>query len=613
MTAVRIRHLLLATAMFLAPEVAPAVTIYRIGGQDLPPPAGFGQPGVEFRQLSWQDVSRDGELYRLDVSPQGAAPRQSYAFTSLPLKDSNSSLAALFDWNGLTCGVCKVLVQRDYQCGACRGLYGDQGTINITLGDALFVERVRIRSGDLDGLGILEDFGLLLSPVPLAADAGPLAPFTVEVKGNQRDILELTGFSQERRTAAIQLALPEHDLPVQINEIFVFAGGAATQSRFTSEIIDYGRPALWGGLRWSLQQQPGSRVTLSARSGDQAQSLRYWRYTGIGDQAVEVTQAEYDALFSKERAGASYDYDSWSAWPSAFDLANVSAEPPLPRSPRRAFQLQLEFSTLGVDGSRLEFLEFRASDPKVSRVVGELEPIFVEAGAVTDFTYILKPSLGRADTGFNRLRISAVAAQIDSVLSVSVDDAQVPFTLESLAGDHLLVRLPRITEDLTDAPVEVRFRARALRYGAAFAAHLLDSARPWDVAQPVPAGDAVDEIFSDRFWIETKVKVGSVLAARSTPATFTPNGDGINDQALIAFDLFETTGLVRVSVAMHDLSGRPVRTLSDEDRDIGHYELTWDGRRDNGRLVPPGIYLLRVLTRVGGRDVAELSAVHVVY
>ena len=94
MTAVRIRHLLLATAMFLAPEVAPAVTIYRIGGQDLPPPAGFGQPGVEFRQLSWQDVSRDGELYRLDVSPQGAAPRQSYAFTSLPLKDSNSSLAA---------------------------------------------------------------------------------------------------------------------------------------------------------------------------------------------------------------------------------------------------------------------------------------------------------------------------------------------------------------------------------------------------------------------------------------------------------------------------------------------------------------------------------------
>jgi hypothetical protein len=612
MTATVIRRLLL-TAILSLPAAASAVTIYRIGGEQLPPPAGFGQPGVIFEQMSWEDVSRDGELFRLDVGPRGAEPAQTYAFSSLPLKDSNSSLAALFDWNGLTCGVCKIMIARAYQCGACRGLYGDQGTINISLGDALFVERVRIRSGDSDGLGILEDFGLLLSPARLPGDAGPRAPFTIEVRGNQKSILDIDGFSQQRRSASIQLALPEHEAPVTINEIFVYAGGAATASRFTSEIIDYGRPALWGGLRWQLQQQPGSRVTLSARSGDQAESLRYWRYTGIGDQAVEVTQAEYDALFSRERAGASYDYDSWTAWPSAFDLAAETGEPALPRRPRRAFQLQLEFTTQGVDGSRLAFLEFRASEPTVTRVVGELEPIFVKAGAATDFTYILKPSLGLTDTGFNRLRISATAAQIDSVLSVSVDDMEVPFTLESLAGDHLLVRLPRVTEDLTDAPVEVRFRARALRYGAAFAAHLLDSARPWNVPQPVPAGDAVDEIISDRYWIETKVEVGSVLAAAVVPTTFTPNGDGINDQAAISYDLFETTGLVRVSAAILDLSGRLVHSLSDEYRDIGHYELTWDGRADNGGVVSPGIYLLRVVTRVGGREQTALRAVHVVY
>ncbi len=613
MTTGGIKRLLLVAASCCLPAAASAVTIYRIGGEDLPPPAGFGQPGVVFEQMSWQDVGRDGELYRLDVSPQGAEPKMTYAFSWLPLRDSNSGLAALFDWDALSCGVCKVLLQRSYECGACRGLYGEQGTINITLGDALFVERVRIRSGDADGLAMLENFGLLLSPEPLASDAGPLLPFTVEVKGNRKGIVDLEGFPQERRTASIQLALAEHEAPVQINEIFVYAEGAAAHSRFISEIINYRRPALWGGLRWSLQQQPGSRVTLSARSGDQAQSLRYWRYTGIGDQVVEVTRAEYDALFSRERAGASYDYDSWTAWPSAFDLANTAGEPPMPRSPRRAFQLQLEFTTTGVDGSRLEFLEFRASEPTVSRVVGELEPVFVEAGVATDFTYILKPSLAPTDTGFNRLRISAVAAQIEAVLSVSVDDMEVPFTLESLATDHLQVRLPRVTEDLTDAPVEVRFRARALRYGAAFAAHLLDSARPWDVAQPVPAGDAVDEITSDRFWIETKVQVGSVLAAQATPVVLTPNGDGINDATTITYDLFETTGMVPVSAAIYDLSGRCVRSLSNEDRDIGHYELLWDGRSDSGALVSPGIYLLRVVTRVGGREVADLNPLHVIY
>jgi hypothetical protein len=591
-----------------------AVTIYRIGGQDLPPPSGVGQPGVKFRQLSWLDVGRDGESYRLDVERQGISPQQSYAFSSLPLRDYNSGLAApLFDWNALVCGVCRSLTARSYKCGVCRGLYGEQGTINFSLGDALFVERVRIRSGDPDGLGILQDFGLYLSPDPLATDAGPRRPFTIEVKGNDKGLLDLEGFSTERRTASIQLALPEHDDPVEINEVFVYAGGAATRALFVSPIIDFGRPALWGGMRWSLQQETGSRVTVSARGGDQAESLRYWRYTGIGDQAVEVTLKEYDKLRSKEKAGASYDYDSWTGWASAFDLTRATGEPSLPRSPRRAFQVQLEFSTTGVVGSRLESLEFRASDPAVSRVVGELDPIRVKPGVATEFAYILKPSMVGGDSGFDRLRIDAVAAQIDSVIGVWVDDVEVPFTVESLASDHLLVGFAEVTAELTDAPVEVRFRARVLRFGAAFAAFLADSGRPYDVAQPVPAGDAVDEIFSDRVWIETKVEIGSVLASRVEPATFTPNGDGLNDVVRIDYDLFETTGQVPLSVVIHDLSGRRLRRLFDGGRNIGHYELTWDGRDDAGRLVSPGIYLYRVGTRIGGRDEARLGMVHVLY
>jgi hypothetical protein len=245
--------------------------------------------------------------------------------------------------------------------------------------------------------------------------------------------------------------------------------------------------------------------------------------------------------------------------------------------------------------------------------VGELDPIRVDPGTLTEFTYILKPSLEATDTGFDRLRIAAVAAQIDTVLGVSVDDVEVSYTLESLAADHLVVGFPRITEELTDAPVEVRFRARALRYGAAFAAFLLDSARPYDVAQPVPAGDAVDEVFSDRVWIETQVKVRSVLAASVAPPTFTPNGDGVNDVAHITYDLFETTGPVLLSIVIHDLSGRRMRTLFDDTRVIGHYELTWDGRDDVGVLVPAGIYLYRVATRSEGREAVPLGVVHVVY
>jgi len=129
----------------------------------------------------------------------------------------------------------------------------------------------------------------------------------------------------------------------------------------------------------------------------------------------------------------------------------------------------------------------------------------------------------------------------------------------------------------------------------------------------VPAGDAVDEVTSDRFWIETKVQVRSVLAAQSTPAVVTPNGDGINDVATISYDLFETTGPVPVAVSIHDLSGHLVRELATQDLSIGHYEVAWDGRNDAGRLVGPGVYLFRVVTRVGGRDQAQLGPVNVVY
>ena len=40
-----------------------------------------------------------------------------------------------------------------------------------------------------------------------------------------------------------------------------------------------------------------------------------------------------------------------------------------------------------------------------------------------------------------------------------------------------------------------------------------------------------------------------------------------------------------------DVAGRPLRTLVKGRREIDHYEVTWDGRDDAGRLVASGVYL----------------------
>lgn len=50
----------------------------------------------------------------------------------------------------------------------------------------------------------------------------------------------------------------------------------------------------------------------------------------------------------------------------------------------------------------------------------------------------------------------------------------------------------------------------------------------------------------------------------------------------------------RVSLRVFDRAGRLVRTLAQGRTAPGHHSLAWDGRNDSGRLVPAGIYFLKL-------------------
>jgi hypothetical protein len=526
---------------------------------------------------------------------------------------ANPTLGALFDRKDDICGFCGTLELKPYRCGLCQGRYGEQGTISIDFPENVFVSRIEVYSGDGNGLGLVEDIGVYLSPSRLGGDLKPRTPLTMQVSGNDRSSLRLIPPSVQR-ISAIQLLLAEHDSPIIISEVVIIGSGVSNQGIYTSPVIDHGRPVVWGGSKWSIEQVAGSRVAVSARTGSGANNLRYWMYTGFGDKRIEVPLTTYESIRSTLRAGTTYNYDAWHAWPAQFDMgADTGSTPPLPADARRAYQMKLEFSSSGKESSVLRYFEIRASAPAVTSAVGELSPVQVNSGELTTFTYTFKSRLDAGDAGFDRLRISAVAAQIDSVLTVRVNDFEVPFALESLSSEQMVVSFPRVDADLTDALVDVRFRARALRYGAAFAAYLLDSDRPLDIPQPVAAGDATFDVPNDRVWIETSVLVASVLGAHVDPRVFSPNGDGINDETSIIYDIFEATGQVPVSIAIRDIAGRVVRSLHSASETIGHYERIWDGRDEAGNLVAPGIYLYNASTRIGGRDTGQTGVVRVVY
>ncbi len=50
----------------------------------------------------------------------------------------------------------------------------------------------------------------------------------------------------------------------------------------------------------------------------------------------------------------------------------------------------------------------------------------------------------------------------------------------------------------------------------------------------------------------------------------------------------------RTRLAVYDLSGRLVRTLSGHERGTGEWQVVWDGRNDLGYRVPAGVYLIRL-------------------
>jgi flagellar hook assembly protein FlgD len=57
---------------------------------------------------------------------------------------------------------------------------------------------------------------------------------------------------------------------------------------------------------------------------------------------------------------------------------------------------------------------------------------------------------------------------------------------------------------------------------------------------------------------------------------------------------YELRGGGHVSIRIHDTRGRTVRTLLDEVRMPGTYELLWDGLDASGKPVRSGIYLCQM-------------------
>jgi hypothetical protein len=130
--------------------------------------------------------------------------------------------------------------------------------------------------------------------------------------------------------------------------------------------------------------------------------------------------------------------------------------------------------------------------------------------------------------------------------------------------------------------------------------------------QQVEAGDAEAGVDSQTDVV--RLPVGERLLANAVlgAAVLTPNGDGINDQLQVGFDLVNVLEARPVRLRLFDLSGRLVRQV--EALGVaGAQQLRWDGADAQGNQVPPGIYLLRLEAEGDARSEGLSRVVRVVY
>ena len=359
----------------------------------------------------------------------------------------------------------------------------------------------------------------------------------------------------------------------EIDELEIFGRGFVPEASYVSEIFDFDQPAIWGRLSWAAEHQgqpESSRLAISTRSGN--------------------SRSPVDAP------------EDWSPWSSPYKSSNTRVRSP---APRRYFQFKVDFASDGLeDGVGLDSLAFEVSRPALAdSVIGEIWPQDVSVGDTT-FTYAVRVVNAR---GFDRLEIDT-SAPVEAVRSVRLDDRELDFVATTGARGLVL----EFAGQSGTHRLEVVFDTAVLRYETVFAGRLIDR-RVEALPQEIVEGDAAAELPGDDLSVRMPLTRRLINRIEAAPNPFTPNGDGVNDRTVIAYDLLHLTRTAPVFLAVYDLAGNRLAQLTRQQATSGRFWYSWDGRDADGRLLPPGFYAIQVEVETDVGTERRSSAITIAY
>ncbi len=604
--------------LLLHASVASGLTIYRIGGESFPPP-DLDTP-YEFVQIGWSeiDAAQHGRENLIQFEPDSIRPQfLSPDINLTPLLRERGGEVLTFVWNGWRSHTESDELMFDGDLTT--AFLGDGRfavhwpyvkAMTFDLGAPLFLDRIRffprdkhltdrfvqqfrigINDGDplkdgtrevnLGAVGFYFDFDIVY-------DETENTQSVIDLKFPDKPIRYVLFYSKENTTGIWEIA-----------EFEIYGHGFAPFARYVSNVIDLGGPASLGSLRWSGDQDAGATLSLSTRSGLDADPNVYWRYTFRGGERTRfdaegrpLTLASYGQLALGAQAGLSHDTAGWTFWSGAPDFA-TGAGVVAGAGARQFVQVRADFTSGQQTRGRLDWVELAVSLPPVAQqAIAEIVPSVVSPGMVSAFTYKVKASVGRADLGFDRLAIDT-PARVSHVVGVRLSGQPVAFDVVARTDTGFVLAVPLVDAQRTEEVLEVDFHASVFQFGTVFSGRLFNSAHPAEVPQALAWGDADGEPSSERLQVDlTGLGGGSLGMLSVEPGVFSPNGDGVNDVVSIGCDVLNVSGGSLVGCWVYDLSGRRLVLVDASWLGSGRYGGVWDGRDGRGFLVPPGLYVV---------------------